>query len=83
MFKIIRRFAFSVLVAHWIYAEINLVWPGARPALDAVLSRIEIPTHDTWPQKWESFKKARGEFVTTSTNASAKQWDTGTFVGIN
>jgi hypothetical protein len=39
---------FYVTVARWMYAEIQLVSPEVLPALDRLLARLEVPTHDKW-----------------------------------
>jgi len=39
---------FSVVVAQWGYAEIELNFPSAIPMIDKTLEMIAIPTHDQW-----------------------------------
>jgi len=39
---------FSVVVARWGYAEIELNFPSAIPMIDKTLEMVAIPTHDQW-----------------------------------
>jgi len=39
---------FSVVVARWGYAEIELNFPSALPMVDKTLEMVAIPTHDQW-----------------------------------
>jgi hypothetical protein len=48
MLKLIFTLVVSVSISRWIYAEVQLVAPAALPALDYVVERTEIPTHNTW-----------------------------------
>ena len=48
MIKFIFTMIFYVAVARWIYAEVRLVTPQVMPAMDAVLTIAQIPTHDKW-----------------------------------
>jgi len=39
---------FSVVIARWGYAEIELNFPSAIPMIDKTLEMVAIPTHDQW-----------------------------------
>lgn len=51
MFRSIIGFALTVVVARWIYAEIQLAAPFATPLIDALLEKVQIPTHDKWDKE--------------------------------
>ncbi len=48
--RIISTLLIYVTVGRWIYAEINLLMPGAIPTIDYVLQATSLPTHDKWPK---------------------------------
>jgi len=38
----------SVVIARWVYHEVQLTAPQLVPYIDYSLERIQIPTHDKW-----------------------------------
>ena len=48
MVKVLLSMTFYVVLARWMYAELNLVCPSMTSNIDKLLSAIEIPTHDNW-----------------------------------
>ena len=48
MIRFLISMAFYVVLARWIYAEMNLVCPSFTPSVDRILSAVQIPTHNNW-----------------------------------
>jgi len=51
MLRLLLSFFLTVVVARWVYSEIQLSLPQAVPAIDYVLKKVQIPTHDKWDRK--------------------------------
>lgn len=66
MLRLIGRIFLTLLVCNWVYAEVMLYAPEAKPKVDHVLSKIKIPTHDTWSAYYKAFSKKRDELVVRS-----------------
>ncbi|RIL09933.1 MAG: hypothetical protein DCC75_05440 [Proteobacteria bacterium] len=48
MFRYLFGFLSTIIIARWIYAEIQLSLPSVVPVINFVLEKAQIPTHDTW-----------------------------------
>ena len=42
---------FYVIIAQWLYAELQIVCPSAAPTVDYLVSSLQIPTHDKWSEE--------------------------------
>lgn len=51
MIRLIFRFALTIVVARWMYAEVQLSYPDMIPSIDSALELVQIPTHDKWDQE--------------------------------
>jgi hypothetical protein len=48
MFRFFFSLCCSVIIARWIYQEVQLAAPELVPFIDYSLDRVQIPTHDKW-----------------------------------
>lgn len=48
MFRLILSLSLSVVIARWVYQEVELCAPQFTPYIDYALDRVQIPTHDKW-----------------------------------
>ena len=51
MFRFLFTMLFYVIVARWIYAEVNVICPSVSPGIDRMLSALQIPTHNEWSKE--------------------------------
>lgn len=56
------KMTFFVVTARWMYAEAALVAPNMLPAIDLALTKVAIPTHDTWGEHFASAKQFAQNF---------------------
>ena len=63
MFTIVRRFIFSLVVAHWMYAEAVLLVPETRPFLDTVNQFLKAPTHDKWIETYRAIQYRKDQLA--------------------
>lgn len=63
MFKICRRFIFTLLIAHWMYAEVHLMWPDTASTIKTVFHTVQIPTHDRWAETVKTLRAAQQKYV--------------------
>ncbi|RMD86130.1 MAG: hypothetical protein D6808_03960 [Candidatus Dadabacteria bacterium] len=50
MLRLLIGMMVTVTVARWMYSEVRLIAPSAIPTIDYVLEKVQIPTHDKWPE---------------------------------
>ena len=48
MMRFFLNMAFYVIIARWMYAEVNLMVPSVAPQIDRLMSAVQIPTHNNW-----------------------------------
>ncbi len=48
MIRFLFSFVLTVMMARWIYAETQMVFPDVVPMIDSALDYAQIPTHDRW-----------------------------------
>ena len=71
MIRFFFSFCLTVIVARWIYAEVQMTLPEVVPAIDYALENVQIPTHDKWDGKTigamvDDLRLAAGGFVETA-----------------
>lgn len=56
MVRLVFTFLLTVVVARWMYSEVQVSFPQAVPFIDYALEKVQIPTHDQWDyQKINAF----------------------------
>jgi len=50
----IAKFLLTLLVTNWLYSELLLIWPGFEGVTSGVAETARIPTHDEWPDIFDS-----------------------------
>ena len=71
MIRFFFSFCLTVVMARWIYAEVQMTLPEVVPAIDYALESVQIPTHDRWDGKTlgalvEDLQSVAGGFVETA-----------------
>lgn len=51
MLRFVISLLFFCVIGRWLYAELELIYPRAVPAVDRLLAKVEIPTHDQWSRE--------------------------------
>ena len=51
MLRFLFGFISTVLIARWIYSEVQVTLPQVIPLIDSALLKLEIPTHNRWDRE--------------------------------
>ena len=51
MIRLVAGFLAAVIMARWVYSEVQMSFPFAVPYIDGALETVSIPTHDRWDKE--------------------------------
>ena len=79
MIRLCFSFFVTVVLARWMYAEVQMVAPGAVPVIDFALQHVQIPTHDRWDKEAinSAFQGISGAIQSLGVVQQARADDTG------
>jgi len=58
MLSFAGKFLLTLIVTNWIYSEISIFLPGFQDFSAKMVETVRIPTHDEWPDIFNSNKAA-------------------------